>query len=80
MEVGEIENSMFFLNGWQQFLMEKSVEEGDFLVFRYAENSIFYFFGFSYCQLPLLPSTANELIQMPLLSAAANEIQFISRS
>ena len=43
MEVGEIGKSMFFLNGWQQFLMEKSVEEGDFLVFRYAGNSIFDF-------------------------------------
>ena len=42
-EVGEIGKSMFFLNGWQQFLMEKSVEEGDFLVFRYAGNSIFDF-------------------------------------
>ena len=43
MEVGKIGKSMFFLNGWQQFLMEKSVKEGDFLVFRYAGNSIFDF-------------------------------------
>ena len=34
---------MYFLNGWQQFLTENSVEEGDFLVFRYAGNCIFDF-------------------------------------
>lgn len=43
MEVGPIGKNVYFLNGWQQFLTENSVEEGDFLVFRYAGNCIFDF-------------------------------------
>ncbi|XP_034681296.1 B3 domain-containing protein At4g34400-like isoform X1 [Vitis riparia] len=42
-EVGPIGKNVYFLNGWQQFLTENSVEEGDFLVFRYAGNCIFDF-------------------------------------
>lgn len=51
MEVGQIQKDVFFLQGWPQFLTDNSVEEGDFLVFRYDGSHVFDFrlFGRTAC-------------------------------
>lgn len=52
MEVGQIGKNVYFLKGWQQFLTDNLVEEGDLFVFQYDGSYIFDFklFGTTGCQ------------------------------
>ena len=52
MEVGLIGKDVYFLNGWQRFRTDNSLEEGVFLVFRYDGSHIFDFklFGRNQCE------------------------------
>ena len=51
-EVGQIGKNVYFLKGWQQFLTDNLVEEGDLFVFQYDGSYIFDFklYGTTGCQ------------------------------
>ena len=51
-EVGQIQNEVYFLKGWQKFRTDNSVEEGDFFVFGFDGYHIFDFmlFGRNACE------------------------------
>ncbi|GFP93952.1 B3 domain-containing protein at4g34400 [Phtheirospermum japonicum] len=42
-DVKKIDEHWFLEKGWPQFVKENSVQDGDFLTFSYAGNSIFFF-------------------------------------
>ena len=51
-ELEEVKKDVFFKNGWQDFVRDHSVEEGDFLVFKYDGTVLFdvNIFGRSGCR------------------------------
>ncbi|KAF7132616.1 hypothetical protein RHSIM_Rhsim09G0072000 [Rhododendron simsii] len=41
-ELSEVNDSLYFHDGWHQFVLDNSIEFGDFLVFYYGGNANFY--------------------------------------
>lgn len=80
-ELNEVNDSLYFHDGWHQFVLDNSLEFGDFLVFYYGGNANFYvkIYGKNGCLKEPNPPTSDihRAISLPQENQTVENSKFL---